>query len=148
MTKIGALINKIPKIFVAKKFSLSAKTVFQYFHRGIKMLELIGEIVWVETWTLFLGFLYCVDLLFGHKLNFQIILNLKMTYSIAMLPCYTFWNWAKSVWELTYLVKKILITRFGYCNLPYKRELITQNKAVINYLPRCSYHLLYTVLKL
>ena len=26
---------------------------------------------------------------------------------------------------------------------PYKRVFISQNKAVINYLSRCSYHLLY-----
>ena len=28
---------------------------------------------------------------------------------------------------------------------PYKRDFVTLNKAVINYLPRCSYHLLYFV---
>ena len=27
--------------------------------------------------------------------------------------------------------------------IPYKRDFVTLNKAVINYLPRCSYHLLY-----
>ena len=27
--------------------------------------------------------------------------------------------------------------------MPYKRDYVTLNKAVINYLPRCTYHLLY-----
>ena len=27
--------------------------------------------------------------------------------------------------------------------IPYKRDFVTLNKAVINFLPRCSYHLLY-----
>ena len=27
--------------------------------------------------------------------------------------------------------------------IPYKRDFVTLNKSVINYLPRCSYHLLY-----
>ena len=28
-------------------------------------------------------------------------------------------------------------------NDPFKRDFVTLNKSVINYLPRCSYHLLY-----
>ena len=28
--------------------------------------------------------------------------------------------------------------------IPYKRDFVTLNKSVINYLPRCSYHLLYS----
>ena len=27
--------------------------------------------------------------------------------------------------------------------IPYKRDFVTLNKSVINYLPKCSYHLLY-----
>ena len=29
--------------------------------------------------------------------------------------------------------------------IPYKRDFVTLNKSVINYLPRCSYHLLYSL---
>ena len=32
--------------------------------------------------------------------------------------------------------------RFGY-NIPPKRDFVTLNKSVINYIPRCTYHLLY-----
>ena len=43
--------------------------------------------------------------------------------------------------------KHNLISRFGDINYPYKRVFTSQNKAVINYLTRCSYHLLYLELK-
>ena len=40
--------------------------------------------------------------------------------------------------------KKLLITsRFGDINQPYKKEFMSRIKSVINYLPRCSYSLLY-----
>ena len=34
-------------------------------------------------------------------------------------------------------------SRFGQSNFPYKMGFLSLNKAVINYPPRCSYHLLY-----
>ena len=37
----------------------------------------------------------------------------------------------------------VTLSRFGYFNYPYKRDLMTLNKSVINYLPKCTYQLLY-----
>ena len=40
----------------------------------------------------------------------------------------------------------LIISRFGGINQPYKREFIGRKKSVINYLPKCSYYLIYEIL--
>ena len=45
----------------------------------------------------------------------------------------------------TLYVTKYLIIQIWIQYSPFKRDFVTLNKSVINYLPRCTYHLLYLI---
>ena len=57
-----------------------------------------------------------------------------------VLTCITLLS---SIYPLPAIHSLLVTSRFGNINQPYKREFIGRIKSVINYLPRCTYHLLY-----
>ena len=61
---------------------------------------------------------------------------------------YLFFAVFRNIYQLVpifmyYSIASGLISRFGYINYPCKSKILNLIKSVINYLPKCTYHLLY-----